>query len=270
MNQSSARYAVFGHPIGHSRSPEIHHHFAETTGRTIHYERIDPGVDGFESAVSDFFQSGAQGANVTLPFKERAFHMAEALSDRARLARSVNTLAVGRDGRLIGDNTDGVGLVRDLTANLGFSLEGKRLLLIGAGGAARGVLGPLLESGVEALYVANRTRERAQQLAQDFRDTGPVSGGGLDDLPNQLFDLILNATAASLSGDNVDLPHRLFAPHCLCYDMSYATELSPFLQQGIRHGAHVADGWGMLVEQAAESFQIWHGIRPDTADLLEW
>lgn len=268
MNQETDRYAVFGHPVAHSRSPEIHHHFAEQTGEAITYERIDPGPDGFENAARQFFEEGGKGANVTVPFKEAAFELANEVTERAKRAGAVNTLKVLDDGRLLGDNTDGAGLIRDISVNLAFTLEKRRVLVLGAGGAARGILGPIIDAGIASLHIANRTPARAETLAERFRGPLPITTGGLDDWPATAFDLVLNTTAAGLSGEGPDLPRRLLAPGALCYDLVYGPELTPFLHQALRNGAHIADGWGMLVEQAAESFYVWREVSPDTATLI--
>lgn len=268
MSQESDRYAVFGHPVAHSRSPEIHHHFAGQTGEAITYERIDPGADGFVEAARGFFAEGGRGANVTVPFKEAALELADELTERAERAGAVNTLKALDNGHLLGDNTDGAGLVRDIESNLGFRLSDRRMLILGAGGAARGVLGPLVDAGIGHLHIANRTAKRAERLAERFRGTANITAGSLGNLPNTPFDLIVNATAASLAGETLDLSRHLLAPQALCYDMAYGPELTPFLQQALKHGAHVADGWGMLVEQAAESFHRWRDILPDTTRLI--
>ncbi|MCP1728249.1 shikimate dehydrogenase [Natronospira proteinivora] len=262
------RYAVFGHPVAHSRSPEIHQQFAEQTGQAIQYERIDPGADGFEASVRAFFEKDGKGANVTVPFKESAFKLADKLTARAERAAAVNTLKRLEDRRLLGDNTDGAGLLRDITGNLAVRLEKRHVLVIGAGGAARGILGPLLDAGISRLHIANRTPARARTLAEHFPGHLTITTGDLGEWPTDSFDLIINTTAAGLSGDSLEFPRRLLAPDTLCYDLVYSPALTPFLHQGLRYGAHIADGWGMLVEQAAESYQLWRNTRPDTTALL--
>lgn len=268
------RYCVFGNPIGHSKSPAIHAAFAAATGQDLTYEaRLAPvdQADGFAEAVAAFIAEGGRGANVTVPFKEDAFRLASGpgnrLTPRARLAGAVNTLAFGSDG-ILGDNTDGVGLVRDLTDFLGVSLAGKRVLLLGAGGAARGALGPLLDAAPAHLTIANRTVARAEELAALVATSHPaaaVDACSFAALAGRQYDVVINATSASLQGEPVPLPAGLYAPGAAAYDMMYGSE-TPFLAQARRLGASVlADGLGMLVEQAAEAFALWRGVRPDTA-----
>lgn len=268
MSDASDHYAVFGRPIGHSLSPELHRCFAAQTGEDLRYSRIEPEADGFAEALQEFLAGGGHGANITLPFKAEAFERAERKTARAEQAGSVNTLKVLDDGRLLGDNTDGAGLVRDLVVNRGWQAAGKRVLLLGAGGAARGAIGPLIASGIESLHIANRTPERALALCEEFRAHALVSGGPLDPLPRGGFDLIVNATSASTLGLVLDLPEHLLEREPLCYDMAYGREETPFLAWAREHGATTADGWGMLVEQAAEAFELWRGIRPETESLL--
>lgn len=263
------RYAVIGHPVGHSLSPAIHARFAEQTGEALDYGRIDAPADGFAAAAARFFGDGGRGLNVTVPFKAEARAWCTHASARARRAGAVNTLTAAADG-VEGDNTDGVGLVRDLTENLGLTLAGARLLLIGAGGAARGVLGPLLAAGPAAIVIANRTAERASELAGAFASDGPVTGGGFDAIDGAgAFDVIINASAASLGGDLPPLPDGLLRGGGTVYDMMYGPAAGPFLDWGRRAGAATAvDGLGMLVEQAAESFGLWRGVHPRTAPVL--
>jgi len=258
------RYVVIGNPVGHSKSPWIHAQFARATGQDIDYGRLEAPLDGFDAAVDAFRASGGRGANVTLPFKQAAFRYCAELSPRARAAEAVNTLVLDR-AAVFGDNTDGVGLVRDLQANLGCGLEGRRVLLLGAGGAAQGVAQPLLESGVALLVVVNRTAARARALAARFPG---VQGGGYELLDSGSYDLVVNATAAGLSGALPTIPPRVFARDALAYDMVYGRE-TPFLAFAREHGVQVSDGAGMLVEQAAESFLIWRGVRPRTDAVLD-
>ena len=263
------RYAVFGHPIRHSQSPRIHGLFAEQTGQSLTYTAEDVEPDSFETSVRDFFGQGGRGLNCTVPLKELAYQLADTLSDRAHLAKAVNTLALQEDGSVHGDNTDGVGLLRDLTENLGIAISGQRLLILGAGGATRGILAPLLEQGPVRITVANRTTAKALQLAQEFQPLGPVDGCGLVDIAGLSFDLILNATAASLSGELPALPEGLLAAGGCCYDLAYARAPTPFVRWGISVGARLSvDGIGMLVEQAAEAFMLWRGVRPRTAPVI--
>lgn len=264
------RYAVFGHPIGHSKSPRIHTLFAEQTAQNLIYTAEDVMPELFEPAVRDFFGTRGLGLNCTVPLKELAYRMADHRSERAERSKAVNTLALRPDGTIFGDNTDGVGLVRDLTVNLGLELAGRRILLLGAGGASRGVLGPLLELRPACLAVANRTAEKARQLAAEFGDLGPVTGSGFAELAGRSFELILNATAASLSGDLPDLPESILATGGVCYDLAYGREPTAFVRWGERQGAALSvDGIGMLVEQAAEAFYLWRGVRPDTRPVID-
>ncbi len=270
-NHIPDRYAVFGNPVAHSRSPEIHARFAAQTGQAVVYDRILAPRDGFVAALDEFQRAGGRGCNVTLPFKGVAFELADTRSERAARARAVNTLRFEADGTRFGDNTDGVGLLRDLVVNHGLRLEGRRLLLLGAGGAARGILAPLLAERPARLIIANRTAERAVELAASFTDLGPVSGGGFGVLAGEApFDLILNATAAGVAGETPALPETVLAKGGWCYDLYYAAEPTPFLRWAAAHGAARAlDGLGMLVEQAAESFYLWRGVRPETAPVIE-
>lgn len=262
------RYAVFGHPIGHSKSPRIHALFAEQTGEEIIYTAQDVPIECFEVAVRVFRAGGGKGVNLTVPLKEAGFRLAEELTPRARLAGAVNTL-FWRDERLCGDNTDGIGLIRDLTVNLKLVLEGRRLLILGAGGAARGILGPLLEQRPACLWVANRTVSRAQELAAQFSALGPVRALGFQDLVGLQFNLVLNATSASLQRELPPLPDDLIAPSGCAYDLMYADQPTAFVRWSLEHGAGLSvDGLGMLVEQAAEAFFLWRGVRPATAPII--
>lgn len=261
------RYAVFGNPIAHSRSPDIHAAFAAQTGQHMQYERILAPLDDFAGAVRTFHSQGGQGANVTVPFKLEAFELATELTDRARAAGAVNTLA-WRGGALVGDNTDGVGLVRDILHNAGVPISGKRVLLLGAGGAARGVLLPLLAEQPETLAIANRTVSKAEQLAGKFDRYGPVHAVPFAQ-PGPGYDLVINATSASLDAALPDVPAQVFAPGCFAYDMMYGRDETVFLCFAAAQGAQVRDGLGMLVEQAAESFLVWRGVRPDTRPVYD-
>jgi shikimate dehydrogenase len=257
------RYAVLGNPIAHSRSPRIHALFARQTGQDMVYEAILAPHENFAAAVRDFIGAGGRGANVTVPFKEEAFRLADTLSPRARSAGAVNTLAFDDDG-ILGDNTDGAGLVRDLTANLAWNIAGRRILLLGAGGAARGVIQPLLDLKPAELFVANRTPAKAEALATAFPGT---RGGGFESLTGRSFDLVINATSAGLADAALPLPDQVFGDGSLAYEMLYGCE-TPFMAQARRSGARVADGLGMLVEQAAEAFFLWRGVRPETVPVL--
>jgi shikimate dehydrogenase len=261
-------YCVFGNPIAHSRSPAIHAAFARASGQELSYEAHLVAIGDFARSVTEFAAVGGKGANVTVPFKEEAFRLSSRLSERAARAGAVNTLAFN-NGAIFGDNTDGAGLVRDITHNLGFSLAGKRVLLLGAGGAARGVIAPLLGEKPAALRIANRSADKAQELADAFADLASIAAGSFGETAGQGFDVLINATSASLSGMALPLPTGIFAPGCLAYDMMYGKGETPFLQQARQQGAaHLADGLGMLVEQAAESFLLWRGVRPETVALL--
>ena len=260
------RYAVIGNPIAHSRSPDIHALFARETGESLAYERLLAPPGQFERVARGFFEGGGCGANVTLPFKVDAFRLAADHTSRAELAGAVNWLAV-KDGRITGDNTDGAGLVTDLTANLGIALAGRRILLLGAGGAARGVVAPLLAEQPARLVIANRTKSRAAELAHRFASLGPVAGAGLDELPAD-FDVVVNATSSSTHGQRLALPAGLLHAGVAAYDMAYGPAARAFLDEARAAGARAEDGLGMLVEQAAESFRLWRGKRPRTAPVI--
>lgn len=262
------RYCVFGNPIAHSKSPAIHTLFAASTQQDLSYEALLAPLDGFADAVCDFVAAGGRGANVTVPFKEEAFRLCNRLSQRAERAGAVNTLVF--DGNeIFGDNTDGAGLVRDITCNLGFSLAGKRVLLLGAGGAARGVILPLLAGQPASLFIANRSPEKAEALASLFAGSVTVDGGNVAKISGKSFDLLINATSASLSGASISMPAGVFAPGSLAYDMMYGKGDTPFMAQARSQGAaQCADGLGMLVEQAAEAFMLWRGVRPETPIVL--
>ena len=261
-------YCVFGNPIAHSRSPVIHARFAAATGQDLLYEARLAPLDDFRGALSAFVADGGRGANVTVPFKEEAFRLSTRLSDRAARAGAVNTLAFNGT-EVFGDNTDGAGLVRDVTHNLAFPLAGKRILLLGAGGAARGVIAPLLAARPATLVIANRSLGKAEQLAAEFAGEGIVEALSFADLAGKGFDLVVNGTSASLSGESLPLPPGIFAAGCLAYDMMYGKGETPFMALARQQGAgRCADGLGMLVEQAAEAFFVWRGVRPDTAMVL--
>src|SRR4051812_27170857 len=267
------RYAVVGNPVAHSKSPEIHAAFARQTGQDIQYTKLLAPPDGFTSTIEAFRAEGGQGVNVTVPFKLEAFALADEISQSARDARAANLLQF--EGRRIrADNTDGIGLLRDIVHNLGFKIADKRVLLMGAGGAARGVLAPLLEYGPRILTIANRTVDKALHLAETFRHlpaaaSSVLSGVGYGELSGHHFDLVINATSSGLRGELAPLPAELFAPGALAYDMMYGKSLTPFKKFAAIHGANYSDGLGMLVEQAAESFLRWRGVRPQTAPVIE-
>lgn len=265
------RYAVFGHPIGHSLSPHIHRLFAEQTGQIrMQYEACDVTAESFEARVRNFVAEGGKGLNCTVPLKEFAFGIAADKSDRASQCKAVNTLMVREDGSLYGDNTDGIGLIRDLRKNLHLVLAGLDILILGAGGASRGILGPVLECSPASLFVANRTVAKARDLAVEFGPYPNLFAGGNDELEGRKFDLILNATAASLKADLPQLPDDLLKPNAVCYDLAYGHGPTVFVRWGQVQGASISmDGIGMLVEQAAEAFHLWRGIFPDTAPVIK-
>ncbi|MBA1146709.1 shikimate dehydrogenase [Ectothiorhodospiraceae bacterium WFHF3C12] len=263
------RYAVMGNPIAHSKSPEIHTHFAQQTRQDLFYEKILVPEDGLDGAIRAFIESGGKGLNITVPFKEQAWRLVTRRSERAERAGAVNTIVIGPSGTF-GDNTDGVGLVRDLHDNHGVVLADRRILLLGAGGAARGVLPTLLAATPAEIVVANRTEDRAHGLAEAFGDLGAIRGCGFDDLPGQRFQLVINATSAGIDGRLPPLPDDLLADGAACMDMFYASEPTAFVRWAMDHGAAKAvDGLGMLVEQAAEAFYLWRGVRPETAPVIE-
>ncbi len=263
------RYAVFGNPVAHSLSPQIHQAFAEQAAQDMSYRRqlVEPGK--FSAEAEQFFQSGGRGLNVTVPFKLDAFTFAHQLSKRARQAGAVNTLSYQADGTVLGDNTDGEGLVRDIVHNLGWPLAGSRVLLLGAGGAARGVVAPLLQHQPQTLMIVNRTASKAQQLARAFSELGPITGCGYDALPEFPFDLLVNATSASLGGEIPPLAESALAAGARAYDMVYGPQPTVFMHWAMARGAaEVADGLGMLVEQAAQSFCLWRNVMPQTGPVL--
>ncbi|WP_026971277.1 shikimate dehydrogenase [Aliagarivorans marinus] len=261
------RYAVFGNPVTHSKSPFIHTLFARQTQQQLEYSAIEAPVDGFEQALSEFLENGGKGCNITAPFKEEAYRMAQQHSERAKLARAVNTLKLTDDGVLFGDTTDGAGLVSDLQSQFG-SLEGKRILLLGAGGAARGAIQSLLECGPESLTIANRTVSKAEQLAEIFAPFGAVKACGFAEAQDD-YQLIINSTSAGFSGQLPAISPELIKADTWVYDMMYANQTTPFNAWAKQQGAkQVVDGLGMLVGQAAESFAIWRGIRPGARQVL--
>lgn len=266
---SPDRYAVIGHPVAHSRSPFIHQRFAAQTGQSLVYSTIDATPEQFESTVRRFFAGGGKGLNITLPHKEAAFRIADERTPRAERAGAVNTLALRREGGLLGDNTDGAGLARDLLNNQRITIVGRRVLLLGAGGAARGALAPLLGLKPGELTIVNRNVMRARALAELFRDMGRLRAIGYAELGNDPYDLVINATAASLAGELPALPPGIVDARSICYDMAYGREDTAFVRWAHQRGvARAIMGLGMLVEQAAESFHLWRGVRPDTASVL--
>ncbi len=263
------RYAVFGNPIKHSKSPVIHGVFAQQCSQSLLYRAVRVEPDGFDRAARSFFDGGGAGLNITVPFKRDAFEFAQRLSGRAMRAGAVNTLTRVENGLIEGDNTDGIGLIRDMIVNLGWAVQGLRVLVLGAGGAARGVLEPLLRERPRELLVVNRTPQRATQLAAEFADIAALEGGAYDLIGQRQFDLVINATSAGLSGEMPELPSSLLTERSCCYDMVYGADPTPFMRWAAHHAAWaVADGLGMLVEQAAESFYIWRKVRPETRPVI--
>ena len=264
------QYAVIGNPIAHSKSPRIHAAFASQTQQDIHYDRLLVEQGKLPEAVADFRSKHGKGLNITVPFKNDAFDLADTLTERAQLAGAVNTLVLNDDESLHADNTDGIGLVRDLTNNHGFNLKNKRLLLLGAGGAVQGVLLPLLQQHPNEIVIANRTVSKAEALCEKFSDYGNLSASRFDALEGQTFDGIINGTAASLHGEVPPLPDGILNQDSWCYDMMYSTEPTAFVRWGKEQGAiQSVDGLGMLVEQAAESFKLWRGVQPETSSVIK-
>ena len=264
------KFAVFGNPIKQSKSPIIHTLFAQQYAQHIEYRAVRVELDDFVQATSRFFEGGGAGLNITVPFKHEAFALAHRNSERSLRAGAVNVLTLADDGLIDGDNTDGIGLIRDLIANLGWTVQGLRVLLVGAGGAARGVLEPLLRERPRELLVVNRTAARAAELAVEFAGIGPLEGGAFDLIGTRQFDLIINATSAGLSGAMPELPSSMLTECSCCYDMVYGAEPTPFLRWSADHAAGaVSDGLGMLVEQAAEAFYIWRQLRPETRSVID-
>jgi shikimate dehydrogenase len=264
------QYGVAGHPVAHSWSPFIHGMFAKLTGQNLTYRLFEIAPAEFRRETLRLFTSGVRGLNITLPHKQAAAELVNELTPRAARAQAVNTIAYFEDATLLGDNTDGVGLTTDLEHNLGFELAHKRVLILGAGGAVRGVLAPLLERELTQLVIANRTAVRARALAGEFSDLGPVTGCGFAEIEGPPYDLIINGTSASLQGEMPELPVGLVSEETVCYDMAYGRGHTPFtLWSRALHAGRTTKGWGMLVEQAAASFALWRGIRPDTKTVLQ-
>jgi shikimate dehydrogenase len=269
-HEAPDQYGVAGHPIAHSWSPFIHGMFAKATAQNLVYRLFDIAPDNFRGEALRLFANGVRGLNVTLPHKQAAAELVNELTPRAFRAQAVNTIAFFDDTSLLGDNTDGLGLTADLERNLGIALADKRVLILGAGGAVRGVLGPLLERDLKEVVIANRTPERARKLASEFEDIGNIRACGFSEVRGPPYDLIINATSASLQGGMPVMPAGLVGEESVCYDMAYGRGHTPFtLWAKSLHAARTSKGWGMLVEQAAESFQLWRGIRPDTKPVLQ-
>ena len=264
------RYGVMGYPVAHSRSPVIHQLFAQQTGQEMRYELLRVAPEKLEEAVRQFQRTDGKGLNITVPHKRAIFRLVDHLSERAGTAGAVNTLTFRDDG-IHGDNTDGIGLLRDLVVNRGLTLEGASILVLGAGGATRGIIGPLLEMQPKRLCIANRTLRRAEDLVERFASRGAISACSFDDVPvAEPFDLVINATSAIHSGEVPPYPAAAISPQTFCYDLAYSLHPTPFCAWALEQGAaHAIMGWGMLVEQAAESFHIWRGVRPDTKPVLK-
>lgn len=261
------RYAVIGHPISHSKSPLIHEAFAKQTRQLISYERVLAPLDGFDVTIKALIQQGFKGVNVTVPFKFEAYALCDVHTEQAKFAGAVNTMQFTEQG-ILGSNTDGDGLIEDITKNLNTAIQGKRVLLLGAGGAAEGVFYPLLAQNPNKLVVANRTADKAvKMVSKSLNEATQALACTYDGLQDQEFDVVINATSASLSNTALPIPDTIFAKHCLAYDMMYGRE-TPFMQQAHANGAMVADGLGMLVEQAAQAFYVWRGVRPETGPVI--
>ncbi len=263
------QYAIMGHPVAQSRSPFVHGVFARQTGHNISYRLLDVEPEKFETEVRKFAARGGKGLNVTVPHKIAAFEIAETHTRRAESARSANTLVLGEEGDILADNTDGVGLVTDLIENLNFKLDGRRILILGAGGAVRGLLGPVIAQNPKLLMIANRTPENASKLIDELGLSSSVQAAGLEELGGKTFHLILNGTSANLFDKSPPISVDLFTRHTLCYDLNYGKTQTPFTRWSEENGARAIMGWGMLVEQAAESFYLWRGVRPDTIPVLQ-
>jgi shikimate dehydrogenase len=263
------QYGVVGHPIEHSWSPFIHGMFAKAAAQNLVYRLFDIHPDHFRRETLRLLTGGVRGLNVTLPHKQAAAELVNELTPRAARAQAVNTIAFFENATLLGDNTDGVGLITDLERNLQIDLADKRALILGAGGAARGVVGPLLERELRSLTIANRTPYKARKLAAEFADVGQIDGCTFGEVRGPAYDLIVNATSAGISGDMPELPAGLVDEHTICYDMVYGRSDTPFTRWATaQHAGRISKGWGMLVEQAAESFMLWRGIRPHTQPVL--
>ncbi len=266
---NSLTYAVIGNPVQHSLSPKIHQLFAKDSGIELEYQKIQPEINDFKKSVIDFFSNNGKGCNITVPFKQAAWQLVEQLSDDAKLSQAVNCLTKQEDGSLQGDNFDGVGLVQDLLHNHHYEINQRKILILGAGGATRGILGPLLEKIPEEIVVANRHIEKAVELADLFQAYGNIRGISLTQIPTHKFDLIIHATSLGHQGKAPAIPESVIDCDSFCYDLSYGDAAKPFLHSAQSLGAmHCRDGIGMLVEQAAAAFYLWHGIYPDTNKVI--
>lgn len=264
------QYAVFGQPIKHSKSPRIHAMFAEQTDQPMSYRSQEVSAAQFQTAADTFFDQGGKGLNCTIPLKELAWQYAQQLTARACLSKAVNTLAIQPDGSILGDNTDGIGLVNDLTNNLNIQLLQQRILILGAGGATRGILGPIMEQRPAGITITNRTHSRALAIANEFAALGNLDICAFESLEQHSFDIIINATSTSLSNELPNLPTGLLASNGVCYDLAYGDQATTFVRWGLEQNAQKSvDGLGMLVEQAAEAFYVWRGVRPQTLPVIE-
>ncbi|MCZ6879780.1 MAG: shikimate dehydrogenase [Gammaproteobacteria bacterium] len=263
------QYGVMGHPVAHSRSPFIHGVFARQTDQNISYRLLDVMPEEFAAEVRKFATHGGKGLNITVPHKVAAFEITDTHTRRAESARAANTLVLGEDGEILADNTDGAGLVTDLVENLNFKLEDRRILILGAGGAVRGLLGPVIAQNPKLVVIANRTPNKALELVDELGLSGFVEATGLDELSGSTFHLIVNGTSASLFGKRPPISADLFTEHTLCYDLNYGRQETPFTRWAELNGARATMGWGMLVEQAAESFYLWRGVKPNTIPVLQ-
>ncbi len=270
IDPSVDNYCVVGNPVAHSKSPQIHAAFAEQTQQNIFYQAIQVDDGKFKAALKEFQAQGGKGLNITVPFKGEAWEISEDRSNRAERALAVNTISFDDAGNIIGDNTDGVGLIRDMTINHDISIKDKDILILGAGGAVRGILDPLFDEQPNKVVIANRTVSRAEELTDIFSDRGDISACGFDELAGSSYDIIINGTSASLQGEVPPLPENLLNDNACCYDMMYSMSDTPFVSWAKAHGTTKAfDGLGMLIEQAAESFFIWRGVRPDTVPVIK-
>ncbi len=270
LDSSIDNYCVMGNPVSHSKSPQIHAAFAEQTRQKIFYQAILVDEGKFKAALKEFLQQGGKGLNITVPFKHDAWESSDQMSRRAERAAAVNTISFDDAGNIIGDNTDGVGLIGDLTINHDISIKDKDILILGAGGAVRGILDPLFDEQPNKVVIANRTVSRAEELTDIFSDRGDISACGFDELAGSSYDIIINGTSASLQGEVPPLPENLLNDNACCYDMMYSMSDTPFVSWAKAHGTTKAfDGLGMLIEQAAESFFIWRGVRPDTVPVIK-
>jgi shikimate dehydrogenase len=269
FEKKTEHYAVVGNPIKHSKSPMIHTEFAKQTDQKIIYQAIHVDIGGFTQAVRNFQANNGKGLNITVPFKIKAYNLVDELSQRAKRAGAVNTIILEKDGKLKGDNTDGYGLVADLIARLNWQIKDKKIAILGAGGASRGVLEPILEQQPTEIFIANRTASKAKDLAEEFISLGKIQGGSYHDLESFKADIIINATSASLSGEVPPIPESIMNSHTKCYDMMYGAKPTAFMDWASNYGVdEVSDGLGMLVGQAAESFYLWRGVRPDVESVV--